>query len=787
MIGVVKGNRLDQAEDDAAEYELHDTNALFSTGVNLIPAPNAVQGTRHLYGNKFFEQALPLQNRESPLVKALNNETGRSWDWEIGKHLGIVRAEEEDEGSVVEDVTPDELRLRRPDGSVVIRELFDKFPSNRNTLSQSYARVKKGDTVHKGQTLAPTNFTDDEGRMALGLNARIALVPFKGHSMDDAAVISNSFAERLRSMHAATVEREHDDLLKGGKTHFTGLFHKTYTQDQLDKLDDGGLPVPGQTFQPGDPLILQTRPRTFSSNKVDMSRLSKAQRFVRKDASIKWEGLHPATVIEVVKTKGKGHKVLLEYTAGVEPGDKLTLRPGQKSYHPDTEVFTARGWSKIPDLTNSDRVAALFESRGKSGFEMRFTKPLHANTYVFDGELYGMDSAHAAYLVTGNHRIWCKGRKTEWACREASEMEGSSQQFMSVKGIPFDGAAVPRIVTGRKADFYREKYHGNVYCLQVPGVGVILTRFRGKVMWNGNSTVSKIIEDDKMPRTRDGVPLEMLLNQLSLPSRVNSETFLELMLGKIARKTGKPYVLPQFLPKGKGWNEFAREELEKHGLQDAEDIYDPEEDVFLEQPVSTGEAYVMKLHHMAGKKMTARGQKGYTIDEQPMRGKGQAAQRISGLEMSVLHSSGGRGVQKESVLLRGERRDEYWKKLRANRNPGTLEAPFVWEKFKHLLQGAGVNPRDMGGGKLRLTPMTNAELELRDPVEIQNEGIIDLKDFEPKPGGLFDPMMVREGRWGFVKLKRPAVNPAYEDTVRTLLGLTKDEYEKILDEDEETV
>jgi len=47
--------------------------------------------------------------------------------------------------------------------------------------------------------------------------------------------------------------------------------------------------------------------------------------------------------------------------------------------------------------------------------------------------------------------------------------------------------------------------------------------------------------------------------------------------------------------------------------------------------------------------------------------------------------------------------------------------------------------------------------------------------------------MVREGRWGFVKLKRPAVNPAYEDTVRTLLGLTKDEYEKILDEDEETV
>lgn len=332
-----------------------------------------------------------------------------------------------------------------------------------------------------------------------------------------------------------------------------------------------------------------------------------------------------------------------------------------------------------------------------------------------------------------------------------------------------------------KDAFYREGYHGSVYCIQVPGVGVVLTRFRGKVMWNGNSTVSKIIPEDKMPRTADGKALEVLMNPLGLPSRENANTFYELMLGKIARKTGKPYVLPQFLPKGQRWNEFVQNEMTKHGVEDAEMLYDPEEDITLEQPVATGEAFVMKLHHQASKKMTARGQRGYSADFQPLKGQGQGAQRLSGLEMTVLHSSGARGVQKEAILLRGEQRDEYWQRLRANRTPGTLDKPFVWDKFNALLQGAGIHPREEGNGVLRLTPMTTKELALREPVEVLNDGIVDLKDFEPKAGGLFDPHMVRDGKWGYVKLKRPVVNPSYEETVRALLGLTKEEYEKILD------
>jgi DNA-directed RNA polymerase subunit beta len=623
MIGVVNKNRMDRAQK--ADYEIADTNSLFATGVNMIPAPTSVQGPRLLYGNKFFEQALPLENREAPLVRNMQNESGRSWDWVIGDQLGAIRSQDDEEGAVVEKVEPSRILLRMPDGTKRERELYDSFPGNRKTLMTSYANVKPGDMVTKGQTLASSNFTDPEGRMALGLNARVAVVPYKGYSMDDAIVISQSLANRLSSMHAETVDRDHDEDLTLGKSHFISLFPDAYKQDQLDHLDDDGLPVKGQIIQPGDPLVLQTRPRQFNSNSGDVARLSRNKRFVRKDASLKWEGDHPAEILGVSKTKDGGNRILLSYKAPVASGDKLVYRPGAKS------------------------------------------------------------------------------------------------------------------------------------------------------------TVSLILPDEKMPRTEDGRPVEMLMNQLSLPSRENFETYLELMLGKIARKTGKPYVLPQFLPPGQKWNEFAKAELEKHGLKDAERLYDPEEDIFLDNEVAVGDAFVMKLHHQAANKMTARGQKGYTLDQQPMRGQGQSAQRVSGLEMTALHSSGARGIQQEAILLKGEKRDDYWRSLRANRQPAKLDKPFVWDKFLALLQGSGIDPADRGKGVLRLSPMTSKKLAELDPLEIQNEGIVDLNTWEPKKGGLFDPQLTLDGRWGYIKLKEPVVNPAYEDTVRVLLGLTKDEYEKLLD------
>lgn len=620
----VRDNEIVIGDDREADYELDDTSGFFSTHANLVPLASAVQGPRVFYGARFFEQALPLAQREAPLVRNLEQGSGRSWDYVMGEHVGALRAKAD---GVVDRVTPDEIRLKLADGSFETRELYNQFPNNRKTLSDNFAQVKVGQVLKKGDLLASSNFTDDEGRLALGTNARVGVGAFKGETMDDALVISAAYAKRLTSEHAETLEQEKDPNLKGGKNHFVSLFPKKFAAAQLDALDADGLIKPGAILQPGDPLMLFTKPRTFSSQNENIGKLSRAAKFVRRDAARVWDGEDPAEVLKVARTRDGGIKMFVRYQSPARPGDKLVLRAGNKG------------------------------------------------------------------------------------------------------------------------------------------------------------TISRVIPDEKMPRTEDGRPLDLLLNQLGLPSRVNASTFHELLLGKIAAKTGKAYTLPAFAPKGSDWLQFVDAELAKHGLQKEERVFDPEEDAYLDHPLTVGVGHVLKLHHLASGKMSARGSAGYSMDHQPLKGGGGGggAQRLSGLEMNVLHSSGARGVQKEAILLRGEQRDEYWKALRNNRSAPNLGKPFVWDKFQALLNGAGVNVKDLGHGRRRLTPLTDKELGLKNSQEIANDGILDLGTLEPKAGGLFDPRMVREQRWGHITLPFPVVNPAYEDSVRTILGLSQKEYQALLD------
>jgi DNA-directed RNA polymerase beta' subunit len=83
--------------------------------------------------------------------------------------------------------------------------------------------------------------------------------------------------------------------------------------------------------------------------------------------------------------------------------------------------------------------------------------------------------------------------------------------------------------------------------------------------------------------------------------------------------------------------------------------------------------------------------------------------------------------------------------------------------------------------------MTDSELERRKSVPIRNEGIVDLKDLTPKPGGLFDPLLTREQRWGHIDLPFPVVNPAYENTLKALLGLSAKEFEELIEKEEDSI
>jgi hypothetical protein len=278
-----------------------------------------------------------------------------------------------------------------------------------------------------------------------------------------------------------------------------------------------------------------------------------------------------------------------------------------------------------------------------------------------------------------------------------------------------------------------------------------------------------------MLRTLDGKPLDVLLNQLGLPSRVNAATPYELLLGKIAEKRGEPYRLPAYLPKGIKWHEFVEQELKKAGLNAEEEVFDPSTNKKLEQPITVGNGLILKLHHVASSKLSARGTGSYDANLQPTRGGGENAQskRLSGLESQGLLSAGAYKTLKEGSTLRGQRSDDFWRQVRMGYKPGMPGQPFVWKKMHALMNGAGMIAKDKGNGRLRLGPMTDDDLDTHRPSELKNGELVDLATMEPVPGGLFDPAMVGNSKWGFIRLPFPVIQPSAYDTVRTLLGLTK--------------
>jgi len=494
-----------------------------------------------------------------------------------------------------------------------------------NTAITHKPLINKGDVVKKGQLLAKSNYTSDNGALALGANARIGLVPFKGYSMDDAIVISNSFAKRLTSDHSYTVEQDYDNDVKGGLNHYVSLFPTQFTKDQLKKFDANGVVKPGTLVKQGDPLILATRPRVFSSTTAQLGKLSKAMRQSRHDSSQVWDSEFNGTVTDVAKTK-TGYKVIVKSEAPAQMGDKIVFRSGQK--------------------------------------------------------------------------------------------------------------------------------------------GVI----------------ANILSDDHMPRTKDGNPLEVLLNPLGIPSRVNNGIIYELLLGKAAAKMGQPVKVPSFNKPGERWYDFVAKTLKDNDLAETEEVFDPMSNRLLENPITVGVGHILKLHHTSASKASARGQGGYDLDQQPLKGGSEAAQakRLSGLEVHSLLSAGAYKTLREGATLRGQKNDEYWRALRQGYKPKPPGAPFAWEKFQTLLTGAGLQARKIDGGKLRLGPFTDDDLDKRGAVDINSGDLVDLNTMDPVPGGLFDQAVVGNNKWGKIALPFKVPNPAFEPAVRHLLGLTEKELRGIM-------
>ena len=298
--------------------------------------------------------------------------------------------------------------------------------------------------------------------------------------------------------------------------------------------------------------------------------------------------------------------------------------------------------------------------------------------------------------------------------------------------------------------------------------------------------VVKIIPDHESPHTKDGRPLDVILNPLGVTGRTNLGQVLEVAAGKIAEKTGKTYFTKNFKPDA-DLHAQVTQDLAKHGLTDKETVYDP----MNERPmgdVLVGPMHMLKLHHQVEKKLSARALGyGYAYDRNkiPRGGGPHGAQSLGVLGLYAMLGHGALANLREMNTWKSDagQGDQFWAALQAGEMLPTPKPTFAYNKFISLIKGLNVNV-EKTGNSLILSPMTDKQVhemsngELKDPSKMTVA-----KTMRPEPGGLFDQKITggMEGdRWSHFVLPEAFPNPVFEGAIVKLTGIKTSQYDGLI-------
>lgn len=292
--------------------------------------------------------------------------------------------------------------------------------------------------------------------------------------------------------------------------------------------------------------------------------------------------------------------------------------------------------------------------------------------------------------------------------------------------------------------------------------------------------VGAVLPDAQAPTGADGKPVDLILNSMSITSRVAPGLMTSMATAKVAQKLGKPLKMPGF-QKGSAVDEVKRL-MEEHGVSDMEKLYDPV--VGKELNVFTGPLYVNRLIHIAEDKVSARSQGiGYDWNMQPSKSTEESAKRVGNLATTVLLSNDAKAILRDIGTVRSTRNDEFWNNLKLGLPVPMPKVPFVFDKFMAFLRGAGIKV-DQKGDRFNILPQTNKDIEKLSVGHIENADTYRVKgeNLIAEKGGLFDPIKtgLLGDKYNHVDLHMEIPNPISEEYFRKLIGVTKKQYEDML-------
>ncbi len=606
-------------------------NQIASIAASLIPFLEHDDANRALMGSNMMRQAVPLITCESPIVG-----TGLEKEMITDSRIQIVA--EKDGEVVFADATQIQIRYERTEDEILVSfepeittYMLPRFrKTNQNTSITLKPVVLTGEKVKKGQILTE-GYSTQGGELAIGRNLKVAFMPWKGYNFEDAIVISERIQREdlFTSVHVDEYIMEVRDTKRGVEELTSDI--PNVSEDATKDLDENGIIRVGANVKPGDILIGKITPKGES----DPSPEEKLLRAIFgdkagdvKDASLKAQ---PSLFGTIIKTQlfSRANK---DGRKG-KNAEKAQLEQIDQRFVAQTAALKLRLVAKLWQL---------LEGKTTQGIKDYFGAELYAKGTKFSKRMLEdidymnlstdkwVGDAHVDMLIerTINNYI------IEWKKYDA-EVKREKYNITNGDELPAGVIQLAKVYIAKK----RKLKVGD--------------KMAGR---HGNKgIVAKVVRDEDMPFLEDGTIVDIVLNPLGVPSRMNLGQIYETVLGWAGRELGVKFATPIF--DGATLDQINKYTDEAGVPRSGRTyLYDGGTGERFDQPATVGVIYMLKLGHMIDDKMHARSIGPYSlITQQPLGGKAQfGGQRFGEMEVWALEAFGAANILQEILTIKSD-------------------------------------------------------------------------------------------------------------------------------------
>ncbi|WP_040280755.1 DNA-directed RNA polymerase subunit beta [Psychroserpens damuponensis] len=648
-------------------------NQIASISASLIPFLEHDDANRALMGSNMMRQAVPLLRPQAPIV-------GTGLERQVASDSRVLINAEGN--GTVEYVDANEITIkyeRSEEAAMVSFESDTKtYPlvkfrkTNQGTSINLKPIVEKGDKVKKGQVLCQ-GYATEKGELALGRNMKVAFMPWKGYNFEDAIVISEKVVrdDIFTSIHIDEYSLDVRDTKLGNEELTNDI--PNVSEEATKDLDENGMIRIGAEIKPGDILIGKITPKG-ESDPTPEEKLLRAifgdKAGDVKDASLKASPSLHGVVIEkklfsrAIKDKRKRAK------------DKEDIEALENIYYRKFDDLQAILVEKLFALVNGKTAQGIYNDLGEEiipkgkKYTLKMLNSVDDYAHLTSGTWTTDD--HLNSLVADlihNYKI------------KENDLQGSlrREKFTISVGdeLPAGIIKLAKVYVAKK----RKLKVGD--------------KMAGR---HGNKgIVARIVRQEDMPFLEDGTPVDIVLNPLGVPSRMNIGQIYETVLGWAGQKLGRTYATPIFdgatLDQINGFTDEAGVPRFGHTY-----LYDGGTGDRFDQPATVGVIYMIKLGHMIDDKMHARSIGPYSlITQQPLGGKAQfGGQRFGEMEVWALEAYGASATLREILTVKSDDVIGRAKTYEAIVKGEPMPEPGLPESFNvlmHELKGLGLDIR----------------------------------------------------------------------------------------------